>query len=228
MQQFNVDTPYDGFIAIFNHIMSKHELFVSEDGDQSYLGETVCIHIHDPLKDHDKLIEVSCQGQQSFDYYKEQLVEGKHIKQEDPEDEAEYTYHGRLFEYEYESGEFGSTNQIEKIVQKLTKSPYSRRAVAVTWQPWNDINAQDPPCMDILKFSIKKGKGCLTVLFRSHDALKAWPQNEYAISYLLQSVCDQLGIRVGWLEIISCDPHVYIKADQDLVKATYAKIGKHI
>jgi thymidylate synthase len=206
--------------------MNKHSLFVSEDGDQSYLGETVCIHIDDPARDHDKLIEVSCQGEQSFRFYYEQLVLGLHIKKDNPGEEAAYTYHGRLFNYGVGTDlDLYNVNQIRYITEKLTKNKNSRRAVAVTWQPWEDLFSHDPPCMDFLKFSIKKGKLCLTVVFRSHDVLKAWPQNVFAIYKLLDLVGMTIGVGTGWLEIISLDPHVYIKGDATLVKETYNKIA---
>jgi thymidylate synthase len=232
LQQFTVNDPYDGFVKIFNHVMNKRDLFVSEDNDQSYLGETVCIHINNPLKNHDKLINVSCQGKQSFNSYYEQLVLGLHIKKDDPDDEATYTYHGRLFEYGVGTDlDSYNVNQIRYIIEKLTESKNSRRAVAVTWQPGKDLFSHDPPCMDFLKFSIKKDRLCLTVVFRSHDVLKAWPQNVYAISRLQEYVTNKIGVGIGWLEIISLDPHVYIKGDATLAKETYHKITteyKHI
>ena len=222
MKSRTVKSPAQGFKYIFNYLIDHHTDFISEDGDVSFLGETTCVHIVNPLADHDELINLSCQGINSFNYYKEQLVEGKHIKKDNPDDEAEYTYYGRICEYEVDND---SINQIESIIDKLEQSPNSRRGVVVTWQPWVDINSRDPPCMDFLKFSIKDNKVCLTVVFRSHDILKAWPQNVYGISYLLKYVADQLGIEVGYLEVISCDPHIYIGADVDLVKNTNKLIG---
>jgi thymidylate synthase len=183
------------------------------------------------MSDHETLINLSCQGENSFNYYKEQLVEGKHIKKDNPDDEAEYTYYERLFDYgqcciypDHPICGGGWVDQIGEIINKLKQSPTSRRAVAVTWQPWVDITSHDPPCMNFLKFSIKDNKACLTVVFRSHDILKAWPQNVYGISYLLKYVADQLGIEVGYLEVISCDPHVYIGSDIDLARQTVNKM----
>jgi thymidylate synthase len=230
MKSRTVKSPAQGFRYIFSYILDHHTDFVSEDGDVSILGETICVHINEPMTEHVELINLSCQGMNSFTYYAEQLVEGKHIKKDNPEDEAEYTYYGRLFEYGQccvypDSPSCGAwVNQIQAVINKLKQSPNSRRGVAVTWQPWVDIDSHDPPCMDFLKFSIKNNKVCLTVVFRSHDVLKAWPQNVYGISYLLKYVADELGIEVGYLEVISCDPHVYIGADIDLVNKTKLKL----
>jgi thymidylate synthase len=58
------------------------------------------------------------------------------------------------------------------------------------------------------------------VVFRSHDIFKAWAKNTYALSYLMKFVADKLDIEVGYLEIISFDPHIYIAYDIDLLNRT--------
>lgn len=207
-----VKDPYQGFKFIVEYLNNYHDEFISEDNDVSYLGETIAVHILNPLENHDALIALDCQGLQSFEYYREQLVEGKHTKG------FVYTYHGRLNDY------FGF-NQIEKIVNKLKESPTTRRAVAVTWQPEFDLDSEDPPCMDLLKFSVKHGKLCLSVVFRSHDILKAWGKNVYALAYLMDDIALALDLSIGYLEVISMDPHIYAKADIDLLNKTIYKIN---
>jgi thymidylate synthase len=57
----------------------------------------------------------------------------------------EYTYHQRLFAYQIPT--LPPFNQIETLCQKLAKTPYTRRAQAVTWKVWEDNDCYDPACM---------------------------------------------------------------------------------
>jgi thymidylate synthase len=64
----------------------------------------------------------------------------------DPSDTRwEYTYHQRLFAYRVPS--LPPIDQIETLCQKLAKTPYTRRAQAVTWMVWEDNDCYDPACM---------------------------------------------------------------------------------
>lgn len=51
-----------------------------------------------------------------------------------------YTYHQRLFDYS------GQVNQISYMLEKLTETPYTRRAIAITWNPFTDIGEEHPAC----------------------------------------------------------------------------------
>ena len=68
-----------------------------------------------------------------------------------------YTYHKRLFDYdclvdhslpcapfEFSIKQF---NQIDEMCKQLAKVPYTRRAQAVVWKAWEDVNREDPPCV---------------------------------------------------------------------------------
>ena len=77
--------------------------------------------------------------------------------------------------------------------------------------------------MDLLKFTIKYNKLCLSVVFRSHDLIKGWINNVYALIYLMQYVSMILDIDIGYLEVISFDPHVYM-SDMDRVKTLKEKL----
>lgn len=212
MFAIEVNTPIEGFKAIFNHVMNNHINLGTEDDDFTYEGGTCLVHIRQPMRDHDELIKASCQGPRSFQFYIEQLVHGFHRAG------FSYTYYGRLREYAFESTE--EIDQISCLLMKLRDSPATRRAVATTWQPWTDLKIDDPPCMDLLKLNIRGGKLNLRVLFRSHDILKAWPQNITALAHLQKYIAEMLLVSIGYLEVTSYDPHIYYKADQNLVKST--------
>ena len=103
----------------------------------------------------------------------------------DPNDTRwEYTYHGRLAAYgawrELVDGTsrqkgFFSINQIETVIDKLSKQPYTRQAQMITWMPNLDFECFDPPCLQSLWYRIiedEAGTWWLNcnVRFRSNDA----------------------------------------------------------
>ena len=57
---------------------------------------------------------------------------------------------------------------------------------------------------------------CLSVVFRSHDLIKGWINNVYALVHLMNDTCIAFGTYVGYLEVMSFDPHVYM-SDVDRV-----------
>lgn len=78
----------------------------------------------------------------------------------DPEDKRwEYTYHQRFAQWGsyYLKTEYGRAkatglidnriiNQVDEVVDKLVAEPYTRQSQMITWHPWQDFNAYDPPC----------------------------------------------------------------------------------
>jgi thymidylate synthase len=211
MKSFEVYSPYVGFKTIFNHVMNCHDVITTEDGAVTYESDSVCIKIKNPLAEPEKLIGAYCMGPGAVRDYISQFNDGVNTKG------FEYTYYERLTQYglpEY------NESQIENIVEKLKDSRDTRRAVAILWQPWSDSRLSDPPCLNWIQAVIRKGNLNLKVLFRSHDILKGWPSNILAIAEMQRRMAEELEVDVGYLEVISSIPHIYIKSDADLVKKT--------
>jgi thymidylate synthase len=96
----------------------------------------------------------------------------------------EYTYHGRLAAHgawnELIDGQSKKTgaydvNQIEIVIDKLSKQPFTRQAQMITWMPNIDNTCFDPPCLQSLWYRIledEEGTWWLNcnVRFRSNDA----------------------------------------------------------
>lgn len=204
MRAITKPTVVEAFKRIIDIAPVDGDIKTDESGYKYLEVDTLCVHISDPTRDLNKLVDWSPLGKQAMDYYRDQLVYGENIEG------FEYTYYERLREYE-------GIDQIYEIIDKLHSFKLSRRAVAVTWQPWIDLESKDPPCMDLLKFSIKDNKLCLSVVFRSHDLIKGWINNVYALVHLMVLIAMALEIEVGYLEVMSFDPHVYM-SDVDRVK----------
>jgi thymidylate synthase len=156
-------------------------------GDPLSMDCTMDITILEP--ESDPVIHMAFPG--GIDNLKEYVLELEGIKDHwvknmnDPEDTRwEYTYHGRLEKYgvwkelidskSKETGHF-NINQIDKVIDKLSKQPYTRQAQMITWMPEVDIDCYDPPCLQSLWYRILEDEegvywlNC-NIRFRSNDA----------------------------------------------------------
>ncbi len=118
-----------------------------------------------------------------------------------------YTYHERLFSYSLPNGT--TIDQVSKVVEKLRNAPYTRRAQAITWQPWKDLDSEHPPCLNRMWFRVFENSLILHVHMRSNDALKAAYMNMYAFTELQKLVAQKIGVNVGYYMHIADSYHVY-------------------
>jgi len=96
----------------------------------------------------------------------------------------EYTYHGRMQNYgvwkdlvDGESQEVGpfKVDQIQSVIDKLSKQPFTRQAQMITWMPNIDLECYDPPCLQSLWYRILEDEDGIywlncNIRFRSNDA----------------------------------------------------------
>ena len=106
----------------------------------------------------------------------------------------EYTYHQRLFAYQVPT--LHAIDQIETLCGKLAKTPYTRRAQAVTWKVWEDNDCYDPACLQSIWCRITEEDGepflSMNVRFRSNDAYKAAFMNIFALVQLQQKIAHRV------------------------------------
>jgi thymidylate synthase len=97
----------------------------------------------------------------------------------------------------------------------LRRTPYTRRAQAVTWQAWNDLGIHDPACLQRMWFRIEQGEGRaadrlnLAIHIRSNDAFKAAFMNMYAFTELQREVAAKLGVALGEYVHFADSFHIY-------------------
>lgn len=104
---------------------------------------------------------------------------------------------------------FPKINQIQYIVDKLKKSPYSRRAQAITWRPLIDPYHEDPPCLQRIYMRVKDGELIMQTTWRSRDLFRAWEANVNGMVRIQKSVADQLGVKMGHYLDFSNSLHIY-------------------
>jgi thymidylate synthase len=131
----------------------------------------------------------------------------------DPNDTRwEYTYHGRLKNYgawkekddagSVEKG-FFKIDQIESVINKLVKQPFTRQAQMITWMPNLDLQCYDPPCLQSLWYRILEDDDGIywlncNIRFRSNDAWNASFMNMFGfIQFNKEIIAAEVAKRTG-------------------------------
>lgn len=121
---------------------------------------------------------------------------------------------------------FPTLNQLEEIYLKLKRYKYDRGSVISIWNPWVDNLSEgwmsdsnkstltqssggNVPCMTQLQFCYREHKLQLTAYFRSNDMFDAWPRNSFALRKLQFDLAKKLGMKPGYLTIISSLAQIY-------------------
>jgi len=169
----------------------------------------------------------------------------------DPNDTRwEYTYHQRLADwgtwYELEEGERkkisvveslapDGVNQVDEVVRKLIGDPNTRQAQMITWVPFLDIHAYDPPCLQSVWYRLVEDEGVYylncNIRFRSNDAWGANFMNMFGFVHFTQThVADKLReglekpVKLGRLNWHADSYHLYGKDQEDFRKRFWERL----
>jgi len=189
---------------------------------------TVTIAINDPFCEP-RIHKNFPGGPEELESYRQEVVGGIHDHWIDPAaGKWTYTYHERLFSYcpvenirDVDSPKpFRRVDQIQYIIDCLSKAGHSRRAQAITWMPTADPATDDPPCLQRIWCRLLENRsGGLTLNmnahWRSRDLYKAWFMNVYALTDLQRMIAEAVAaqrgepVNVGRYVDISDSLHIY-------------------
>ena len=189
---------------------------------------TVMVAVSDPFNEP-RIHKNFPGGPEELESYRQEVVAGIHDHWIDPAaGKWTYTYHERLFAYSPVEDirradspkPFGKVNQIQYIIDYLSKAGHSRRAQAITWMPTADPDTDDPPCLQrIWCRLVANDAGELSLNmnthWRSRDLYKAWFMNVYALTDLQRTIAEGISeakgepVRVGRYVDISDSLHIY-------------------
>jgi len=176
-------------------------------GDPHSRDVSALIHVTRPFEEP-RIHRAFPGGLDDLEKYRAEVLYGVHDHWIDPDaGKWEYTYHERL--RAYNAGGKGVFDQIAGAIEKLKKVPYTRRAQAVTWQVWNDMNIDDPACLQRLWFRISGGKLHMNIHIRSNDAFKAAFMNMFAFTELQRDVAAAVGVEPGEYMHMADSFHIY-------------------
>ena len=128
-----------------------------------------------------------------------------------------YSYGERLFGYPVENEDrITPINQIQKqIIESLKNNKNSRRAIAITPLPEDDLYEKSIPCLQWIGCLIRDNKLHIHILFRSWDIERAMPANLYGLSKLQKYIAKKLltsgmCIEIGPMHIYAMSAHKYM------------------
>lgn len=186
-------------------------------GDPPSKDCTMIMQVNDPMREP-RIHRAFPGGLEDLEVYRQEVVAGIHDHWINPEEgKWTYTYHQRLANYPIEGAEI---DQIGYIIDKLSATPYSRRAQAITWNPKTDPITDDPPCLQrIWCRLVKTGENSysldMNTHWRSRDAYKASFMNIFALTDLQRTIAEAISKRtsskvtVGRYVDISDSFHIY-------------------
>lgn len=189
---------------------------------------TVMIAVADPFNEP-RIHKNFPGGPEELEAYRQEVVAGIHDHWIDPAaGKWTYTYHERLFSYSPVADlrdadaakPFVAVDQIQYIIDCLSRAGHSRRAQATTWMPTADPQTDDPPCLQRIWCRLladDDGQWTLNMNthWRSRDLYKAWFMNAYALTNLQQLIAEAIAarrgepVRVGRYVDISDSLHIY-------------------
>lgn len=130
-----------------------------------------------------------------------------------------YTYHQRLFAHPDADGSV--VDQMAMAIERVAKTPHTRRAVATTAVPNIDpYLKEDVPCLREVQLRCPEdAEGNLVLnmntMWRSRDLYKAWPDNVIGITFLQSVVAKAIEekagrpVRVGSYADYASSLHIY-------------------
>jgi len=127
------------------------------------------------------------------------------------EGKIHYTYHERLFNYPSKG-----VAQIDYMLKKLQKAPFSRRAQAIVWHPKRDMWVDSPPCLQRVWCTVRDEKLVMHTTWRSRDIFRAMHMNMLALTELQRMMAEQLNIAIGPYLDFSNSAHIYEKTYEDV------------
>lgn len=130
----------------------------------------------------------------------------------------EYSDDGHILHgaYGYRWRKQFQVDQIKMVIEELTTSPLSRRAVLAMWDPaaeWSAMafgDAKDIPCNTHCYFDLLDGRLNMTVCCRSNDLWwGAYGANAVHFSILQEYIAFALQVQVGVMRQLSNNFHIY-------------------
>jgi len=120
----------------------------------------------------------------------------------------------------------GVIDQIADTVQRIKKTPDSRRLLVTAWNPADVDRMALPPCHCLFQFYVANGKLSCQLYQRSADIFLGVPFNIASYAMLTHMMAHVTGLKVGEFVHTLGDAHIYLnhleQIDEQLSRTPYA------
>jgi thymidylate synthase len=114
----------------------------------------------------------------------------------------------------------GTIDQIADVVERIRKTPDSRRLLVTAWNPADVDRMALPPCHCLFQFYVAGGKLSCQLYQRSADIFLGVPFNVASYALLVHMMAHVTGLKVGDFVHTFGDAHLYLnhleQADEQL------------
>ncbi len=120
----------------------------------------------------------------------------------------------------------GSTiDQISDVVERIRKTPDSRRLIVTAWNPADVDKMALPPCHCLFQFYVADGKLSCQLYQRSADIFLGVPFNIASYALLTHMMAHVTGLKAGEFVHTLGDAHIYLnhleQADEQLARTPH-------
>lgn len=140
---------------------------------------------------------------------KELNVYANTLLSKDKPDDLQYTYGERLRNYI-------NVDQLQYLIDTLRNKLYSRRAVAVLWNPTIETFVDEVPCINLYQAIVQDNKLYMIAYLRANDVYNGFPRNIYGILKIQDVLCKALGLDKGYVNTVTGSAHVYERNFSDI------------
>lgn len=120
----------------------------------------------------------------------------------------------------------GVIDQIADSVERIKKTPDSRRLLVTAWNPADVDKMALPPCHCLFQFYVANGKLSCQLYQRSADIFLGVPFNIASYAMLTHMMAHVTGLKVGEFVHTLGDAHIYLnhleQIDEQLSRSPYA------
>jgi thymidylate synthase len=190
-----VSSPCEAWIKVLNAVMKYGT--IKGTRKEEILRHLFHVSVTMPVVDYiypERIFDIS--RQEADDYYE------FFIQAEPPDAGIDYRYGNRMQNWR-------GHNQLNEVVERLRKSPDTKRASISLLDATDLSTLEDAPCYIAATYSITDGKLNSSHVFRSHDMYSGWPLNIFSILRLQCSIANKIGIKVGNATFTSQNAQIY-------------------
>jgi thymidylate synthase len=104
-------------------------------------------------------------------------------------------------------------DQVQGVIDILTKEPGSRQAVIITWDPSSDgldsERQKNVPCIPMVQFTVFRNQLNLCLTWRSQDVYLGQPFDIIGFALLQILMADKLDMEIGYIHYTINHAHLY-------------------